>query len=90
MLDSDETATKTHYICQSYVEKAGKQVSLVVDKVFQYTTAAQAEERAEREARREGCAGADAYMVTEDPNSGEVSEPTFLARHGNVPETDAF
>lgn len=91
MLDSEETATKTHYICQTYVEKVvRKQITLTVDKVFQYTTAAQAEERAEREARREGCAGADAYMVTEDPNSGEVSEPSFLARHGDVPEFDAF
>ena len=90
MCDSDETADKVHYICQTYVEKAGRQVTLAVDKLFQFTSAAQAEERAEREARREGCAGADAYMVTEDPNSGEVSEPTFLARHGHVPESDAF
>jgi len=91
MLDQDEAATKTHYICQTYLEKVvRKQVTLAVDKVFEYTSAAQAEDRAEREARREGCAGADAYMVVEDPNSGEVSEPTFLARHGSVPEFDAF
>lgn len=90
MLESEETGTKTHYICQSYIEKAGKQVVLTVDKVFQYTSASQAEERAEREARREGCVGADAYMLTEDSDSGEVSEPVFLARHGKVPELDAF
>jgi hypothetical protein len=29
-------------------------------------------------------------MVVEDPNSGEVGLPTFLARHGTVPEIDAF
>ena len=47
-----------------------------------------AEERAERESRREGCVGADAYMLSEDPMSGEVSEPVFLARHGTVPEVE--
>ena len=90
MLDSEETGTKTHYICQTYIQKVGKQATLAVDKLFQYTSAAQAEERAEREARREGCAGADAYMLTEDSDSGEVSEPVFLARHGTVPELNAF
>lgn len=90
MLEAEETGTKTHYICQTYIHKVGKQVTLSVDKVFQYTSAAQAEERAEREARREDCVGADAYMLTEDSDSGEVSEPQFLARHGVVPELDAF
>ena len=87
MLDSDTAEFKTHYICQTYsMNKSG----LKVEKLLQYTSASQAEERAEREARAEGCAGADAYMLTEDPNSGEVSQPMFLARHGNVPEIDAF
>lgn len=87
MLDADVPEFKTHYICQTYtVNKNG----LKVDKLLQYTSASQAEERAAREARAEACAGADAYMLTEDPNSGEVSQPMFLARHGNVPEADAF
>lgn len=90
MDESHETAPKTHYICQTYVESAGKQASLQVDKLFQYSSASQAEERAEREARSENCVGADAYMVIEDPSSGEVGPPTFIARHGTVPEYDDF
>ena len=93
MTDDPESAFKVHYICQTYTEKkTGRsgQVALVIDKQFQYTTAEQARERAERECRSEACAGADAYSVTEDAGSGEVSEPTFLVRLGNVPEFDAF
>ncbi len=85
MLDSEEVGTKTHYICQTYVYKKN---GLQVDKLLQYTNAAQAEERAEREARAPDCAGADAYMLIEDAASGEVSTPTFLARHGDVPDDD--
>lgn len=89
---SNETAEKTHYICQTYFEKktGSAQGSLQIGKQIEYSTAAAAEERAERECRSENCIGADAYMVVEDPNSGEVSLPTFLARHGKVPEVDAF
>ncbi len=93
MTDTDENVPKIHYICQTYIEKragAGKQASLHIGKQFQYTNASQAEERAERESRSEDCVGADAYMVTEDPSSGEVSVPTFLARFGTVPENDEF
>lgn len=93
MTDDTKTTAKVHYICQTYIEKkVGRsgQASLQIDKQFQYTTAAQAQERAERESRSDACAGADAYSLTEDPDSGEVSEPTFLVRLGNVPEFDAF
>lgn len=93
MPHADETATKVHYICQTYVEqKPGRngQTSLKIGKQFQYTTAAEAQNRAEREARSDGCVGADAYMVSEDPNSGEVGPPSFLVRLGNVPEFDDF
>lgn len=93
MLDSEQTAEKIHFICQTYVEKksgGAQQVSLQIDKQIQYTSAAQAQERAEREARAEGCVGADAYMVVEDANSGEVGLPQFIARHGTVPESEAF
>ncbi|MGC1505000.1 MAG: hypothetical protein WA782_12785 [Sulfitobacter sp.] len=93
MTDTDESAPKVHYICQTYIEKragGAKQASLHIGKQFQYTSASQAEERAERESRSEECVGADAYMVTEDPSSGEVSAPTFLARFGIVPENDEF
>lgn len=93
MSKSEESPPKVHYICQTYVEKkAGqaKQAGLQIGKQFQYTTASQAQERADREARSENCVGADAYMVVEDLNTGEVGAPTFLARHGTVPETDGF
>lgn len=88
MLDSDEATVKTHYICQTYLTKKGG--GLQVDKLLQYTSAAQAQERAERESRAEGCVGADAYMLVEDAGSGEVSTPTFLARFGTVPDDDDY
>ncbi|WP_380055507.1 hypothetical protein ACFE33_00560 [Falsihalocynthiibacter sp. SS001] len=93
MAQHDESTTKRHYICQTYVEKIEGREGLAVLKIgkqFQYTTASQAQERAEREARAEGCAGADAYSVEEDLSSGEVSAPVFLVRLGNVPELDDF
>ena len=93
MTDTDEVSAKVHYICQTYLEKKtarGGQGSLEIGKQFQYSSASEAQERAERENRSEECVGADAYMVTEDPSSGEVGTPTFLARLGNVPEYDAF
>ncbi|WP_422063325.1 hypothetical protein [Shimia sp.] len=68
----------------------GGQSGLKVDKQFQYSTASEAQNRAEREALSEDCAGADAYMISEDPNSGEVGSPSFLIRLGNVPEFDEF
>jgi len=90
MTDPDEATSKVHYICQTYVNGTGKQAALKVDKLFEYTSASQAEERATREYRSENCVGADAYMLTEDPASGEVSTPTFLVRLGDVPEFDDF
>lgn len=92
-MNSDERAEKIHYICQTYLEtKAGRngQVGLKIDKQFQYSTAAEAQNRAEREAQSDACAGADAYSVIEDPASGEVGSPSFLVRLGNVPEFDDF
>ncbi len=86
MKDSSEATEKLHYICQTYTAK--KSGGLQVGKVLEYTSAAQAQERAERESRLEGCAGADAYMLSEDLGSGEVSEPTFLARFGTVPNDE--
>lgn len=93
MTDSSETAPKVHYICQTYVAKSGKgagQDSMQIGKQFQYTSASPAQERAERESKSDACIGADAYMVIEDQESGEVGIPTFLARFGSVPEIDAF
>lgn len=93
MKTPDEAAPKVHYICQTYVaQKGGRdgQVALKIDKQFQYTTAAQAQDRAEREARLDGCVGADAYSISEDPGSGEVSAPDFLVRLGTVPDFDDF
>ncbi len=54
------------------------------------SSAAEAQNRAEREAQLDDCAGADAYMISEDPSSGEVSTPSFLVRLGNVPSFDDF
>lgn len=93
MTSSEQTAEKTHYICQTYVKtKAGRdgQAGLKIAKQYEYSTASEAQNRAEREALSEDCAGADAYMVIEDPNSGEVGTPSFLIRLGNVPEFDDF
>jgi len=93
MTDSSEIAPKVHYICQTYVAKMGKgagEPSLQIGKQFEYTSASPTQERAERECRSEACVGADAYMVIEDQESGEISLPTFLARFGSVPEIDAF
>ena len=91
MSNDHKTGPKVHYICQTYVEKpAGRdgRVSLSIDKQIKYTTADEAELRAEREDRSDSCVGVDAYWVTEDPDSGEVSEPTFIVRLGSVPEVD--
>jgi glutathione synthase/RimK-type ligase-like ATP-grasp enzyme len=90
MADTDETNTKTHYICQTYVEKkqGSDVVTLAIDKQFEYSTASDAEERAEREYRNETCVGADAYMIVEDSQSDEVGTPDFLVRLGNVPDDD--
>jgi hypothetical protein len=93
MTSSEQTAEKIHYICQTYVEtKAGRdgQAGLKIAKQYEYSTASEAQNRAEREALSEDCAGADAYMVIEDSNSGEVGTPSFLVRIGNVPEFDGF
>ncbi|MEM7748377.1 MAG: hypothetical protein AAF346_09020 [Pseudomonadota bacterium] len=93
MKHANESTTKVHYICQTYVEqKPGRdgQASLKIGKQFQYSTAAEAQNRAEREVQSEDCAGADAYMISEDPSSGEVGSPSFLVRLGNVPETDDY
>jgi len=90
---SGEKTEKVHYICQTYVEKkAGKdgQAGLKIAKQFEYSTASEAQSRAEREALSEECAGADAYIVSEDPDSGEVGAPDFLLRLGNVPKIEDF
>ncbi|SFR39092.1 hypothetical protein [Litoreibacter janthinus] len=91
MSNSDGSETKTHYICQTYVEhKTGhdRETSLKIDNQFQYSTASEVQNRAERDAQSENCVGADAYLVIEDPGSGEVGLPSFLVRLGDVPEFD--
>ncbi len=91
MTNTDESSVKVHYICQTYVEqKPGRdgQASLKIAKQFEYSTASEAQNRAEREALSKDCVGADAYMVSEDSNSGEVESPSFLVRLGTVPEFD--
>jgi len=90
MSQDENSSEKIHYICQTYSVTKGAQAGLKIDKQFQYSTAFEAQSRAERENQRDDCAGADAYMVAEDPSSGEVGPPTFIARHGDVPELDDF
>lgn len=93
MTPADESSTKVHYVCQTYIEqKPGRdgQSGLKIGKQIQYSTAAEAQNRAEREAQSEGCTGVDAYMISEDLDSGEVGSPSFLVRLGNVPEFDDF
>ena len=92
MTDENQSGSKIHYICQTYVEKKGArggQAGLQIGKTFQYATAAEAEGRAERESRSEACVGADAYMIIEDTESGEIGPPTFLVRLGTVPDEEA-
>ena len=58
MTDTNEAASKVHYICQTQLEKkSGRagQGGLQIDKQLQYSTAAQAQERAERESRTDAC-----------------------------------
>ena len=91
MRNSEESTEKVHYICQTYTEKKGRrgeQSGLQIGKQLQYTSASQAEERANREFQLPECLGADAYLVTEDAGSGEVSAPSFIARFGKVPDAE--
>lgn len=91
MISSDETADIVHHICQTYVEtKASQdgQAGLKIDKQFKYSTASEAQNRAEREAGCGDCAGADAYTIIEDPRTAEVGSPSFLVRLGAVPEIE--
>ena len=93
MTDKNESTEKVHYICQTYVARKDSrsgQAELQIGKQLQYTTESQAQERAEREFQSDDCVGADAYMVTEDLGSGEVSPPTFLGRFGKGPELRDF
>ena len=92
MTHTDKNMTKVHFVCQTYVEqKAGRngQAGLKIGKQCQYPTAAEAQNRAEREVQSKDCVGADAYMISEDTDSGEVGSPSFLVRLGTVPEFDA-
>jgi len=69
MTNSELSREKIHYICQTYIEKkAGRdgQIDLKIAKQFEYSTASEAQNRAEREVLSEDCAGADAYMVSEE------------------------
>ncbi len=90
MSDAQTPETKTHYICQTYTAQSGGQGGLKIDKQFEYSNAAEAQNRAEREAAHDSCAGADAYMVIEDLKTGEVGSPEFLVRLGDVPVFDDF
>ena len=93
MAQAVKSTTKVHYICQTYVKQKpgrGGQTGLKIGKQFQYSTAADAQNRAEREAQSENCAGADAYEIVEDSESGEIGSPNFLVRLGDVPEFDDF
>lgn len=93
MTVSEDATDKVHYICQTYVKNKdarGPQTSLKIGKQLQYSTEAEAKSRADREFDLEECIGADAYMVTEDAGSGEVSAPSFIVRLGDVPEAEDF
>ncbi|MDB2407407.1 hypothetical protein N9W17_02620 [Jannaschia sp.] len=92
MTNTKPTDERIHYICQTYTETtAGRdgRIGLKISKQFEYAAALEALNRAEREALSEGCVGADAYMICEDPSSGEVGGPSFLKRLGNVSESES-
>ena len=81
MINAERSPEKTHYICQTYVEKeAGRdgQGGLKIAKQLEYSTASEAQNRAEREALSEDCAGATAYMVSEDPNRTNWTKRAYL------------
>ena len=66
MSDDNGDTSKTHYICQTYVDAEGTKgapAGVRIDKQFQYSTAQEAESRAERASQSSDCAGADAYMI---------------------------
>jgi len=93
MSNDNDASSKTHYMCQTYIATKGArgmQGGLKIDKQFQYSTEAEARNRAERAIQSDTCAGADAYMIVEDLGSGEVSAPVFLVRLGNVPDADDY
>jgi hypothetical protein len=93
MTKPNEAGLKAHYICQTYVEtkpSRGGQAGLKIGKQLDYSTSHEAESRAEREYKSDDCVGADAYMVIEDPESGEVGEPTFIVRLGSVPDSEEY
>jgi hypothetical protein len=91
MSKRSQTGPKIHYICQTYSEKTvarGKGKILQIQNQYPYKSAEQAEDRARRAVDAGTCVGADAFMITEDRDTGDVSEPTFLLRLGNVPELE--
>lgn len=79
----------THYIAQLYEErKAGRAgTALAVKNTIPYTNPEQAEDRARRAFEQGQCAGADAYRIIIDPDTGDADEPLFLLRLGKVPES---
>lgn len=93
MTHSEKSTEKMRYICQTYVEQKPSRdgrSGLKIAKQLEYSTPSEAQNRAEREILSNDCAGADAYTVSEDPQSGEVGAPNFLVRLGNVPELEEF
>ena len=82
MSEVEESGTKVHYVCQTYIAKTtarGQQGNLQIDKQLQYSTPHEAQERAEREFRAENCVGADAYMVIEDSRFRRSRRPDIFS-----------
>lgn len=57
---------------------------------FQFSMEVETRIGSGREDKSEDCTGADAYMISEDPEIGEVGSSTLLVRLANVPEFDGF
>ncbi len=86
MKKQEPAGPKTHYVCQMYVRE--KKSRLRVEQTVECRDEHHAIDRAQRAFEGGRHAGVDAYSVIVDPEMGDVGEPTFLARHGDVPDAD--
>ena len=86
MKQKEVVGSKTHFVCQMYIREKKKR--LRIDQSIECRDSDHAIDRAERAFSLGRYAGVDAYSVVVDTELGDVSEPIFLARLGDVPDVD--
>ncbi len=79
-------ALETKFICQTYRKNKRGQLEMVDAR--ECASALAAKERAQKLWDSGAYAGVDAFELTADAEEGEYGEPTFLARHKQVPDVD--